>query len=396
MHEGRVVRAAGRMVVGSKVPTPASLHAKTGQRNTDCIAVFSGTPEKQIGPRLQTGAAVAIACAVAIGSTAAMTGALGTRNQAETVLLNAEQKQTGTDVTASLPETQPVQVMAISQTPLAGTRVPSLSPARAERLNTPSGPGFIRIAQQDAAGLNVENVFGPAGKPIRLSITLNRAKPEDYSFLMFRGLPADVILSAGFRLKESWAVSLRDLDNLSLETPQEYQGSFNLEVLLIKGRDTPAESRVITVEIVPKDLQLPATAAFGQPAPGPQVLTAAPPSAVLERPAAAGRPSLAAPQTGTRSRAAPIPEEAAMLARATSLLNNNDVSSARLLFEHLAKRGSAKAALAMGQTYDPAFFGRFQSTGLKPDIEKARQWYGQAADLGDQEAAGRLSALASR
>jgi TPR repeat protein len=85
-----------------------------------------------------------------------------------------------------------------------------------------------------------------------------------------------------------------------------------------------------------------------------------------------------------------------MMLRAEGLLHNNDVSSGRLLFEHLARSGSARAALAMGKTFDPAFLNTIDAAGLKPDIAKARVWYRQAAELGDQEAAGRLSALASR
>lgn len=82
--------------------------------------------------------------------------------------------------------------------------------------------------------------------------------------------------------------------------------------------------------------------------------------------------------------------------RASSLLANNDVSSARLLYEHLANNGSARAALAMGQTYDPAYLRSIDPKGLKADVAKARQWYKRAADMGDQEAPSRLSGLASR
>ena len=85
-----------------------------------------------------------------------------------------------------------------------------------------------------------------------------------------------------------------------------------------------------------------------------------------------------------------------MMQRADGLLRNHDVTSARLIYEHLAKSGSAKAALAMGKTYDPAFLRTAGAAGLKPDVAKARTWYSRAAELGDQEAAKRLSELASR
>ena len=244
----------------------------------------------------------------------------------------------GLDITGALPQTRPVQAFAISPAPMTSIA----------RFADQIPSGLIRVAQKNASGLEVDNIFGPAGKPIRIPVSLSGSRAEEYSFLMFRGLPPKVTLSAGFRLKESWAVSLRDLDNLTLATPAEFQGSFNLEVLLIKGRDTPAESKVISVEIVPQDLQLPSTSSLGQP--GPQVLTAAPRTPDAERPAATTK------RGQVRRALIPASEEQSMMQRADALLQNNDVSSARLLFEHLAKNGSAKAALAMGKTYDPAFF----------------------------------------
>jgi hypothetical protein len=303
--------------------------------------------------------------------------------------------------TASIADSQPLTVMAISQAPAAApTRVASLSPTVLQSPKKAATGGFVRVAQKDAPTLSVANVFGPAGKPVRLPIDLNGARAEDYSFLMFRGLPANVTLSAGFRLKESWAVSLRDLDNLMIEAPETYQGAFNLEILLIKGRDTPAESQVISVEIVADDIQLPPSQAIAQPnAPGPQVLTAAPRTIEpAERAAAAPAPIVrAAPRAAAPAPAArPSPQEEAMMERASSLLSNNDVSSARLLYEHLANSGSARAALAMGQTYDPAYLRSIDPKGLKADIAKARQWYKRAAEMGNQDASSRLSGLASR
>jgi TPR repeat protein len=84
------------------------------------------------------------------------------------------------------------------------------------------------------------------------------------------------------------------------------------------------------------------------------------------------------------------------LNKAAVLINANDIASARLLFEYAANRGSAKAALAMGQTFDPAFFRSAEIIGLFPDPQKAKAWYKQAAALGNEEAANRLSALETR
>jgi hypothetical protein len=327
-------------------------------------------------------------CAVALASTASFTGLLNPGEQAPAGASQPRQgdEQPAAEITGALPHTEPVQLLAMSPMPLAG-----LSPAAAQGSNAPSS-SITRVAQQDSPVLEVGSIFGPAGKPIRIPVSLSGGKVEEYSFLMFRGLPPKLTLSAGFRLKESWAVSLRDLDNLTMEAPADFQGVFSVEVLLIKGRDAPAESRVISVEIVPQDIQVPVTAALGEAAPGPRVLTAAPHTPEAEQPSTAKRP-----QEAARARpAVPVAEEDAMMKRAETLLRNNDIASARLVYEHLAGNGSARAALAMAKTFDPAFFRSSGATGLKPDVAKARDWYRQAADLGDQEAPSRLNALASR
>jgi TPR repeat protein len=85
-----------------------------------------------------------------------------------------------------------------------------------------------------------------------------------------------------------------------------------------------------------------------------------------------------------------------MMKKAVGLMENKDMVSARLMLEHLAKNGSARAALVMGKTFDPAYMQANDMSGLKPDIAKARQWYSRAAELGDGEAPSRLNGLASR
>ena len=383
LHETRLVRNAGHMAIGMKMAVP--LHITENDDTAFPQDVVSAATERRTRRGLPR-TAVLVAFAVALCSSTSLTGILATHVPVEAPQPAQRGGPADVDITGALPQVTPVHAMAISVGQTA-----NLTPTVANLSNhVPSA--IIRIAQKDAPGLEVSNIFGPAGKPIRVPVSLTGGRAEEYSFLMFRGLPPKVTLSAGFRLKESWAVSLRDLDNLTIETPAEFQGAFNLEVLLIKGRDTPAESRVISVEIVSQDTQPPSTASINQSAPGPQLLTAAPRTPDAERPPVTKRSQQ---QLQARS-TIPAAEEQAMMQRAEGLLRNKDVASARLLFEHLAKNGSAKAALAMGKTFDPAFFRTIEAAGLKPDVEKARDWYNQAADLGDQEAPSRLSALASR
>jgi hypothetical protein len=66
-----------------------------------------------------------------------------------------------------------------------------------------------------------------------------------------------------------------------------------------------------------------------------------------------------------------------LIRRGKNLLNDGDFAAARVLFE---RAGSAEAALALGSTYDPNVIKRLGAIMVKPDVEKARQWY-QLANL---------------
>ena len=242
------------------------------------------------------------------------------------------------------------------------------------------------LAQADVEGFIVRPAEGTSNQPIPLSIRLPSDIDTSYTFIMVRGLPTAFRLSAGFRTKDAWAVSLRDIPGLTLTAPPNFQGSLNLEVVLVKGRDVKSESRVMTVSINPGGT-------FGA-ASGSQILTAAPSAQEplgalpLKDEELEDKVGLVPPPSGV-----PPEEERIMMERANTLLQSSDIAAARLLYEHLAMRGSSKAAYAMGQTYDPAFLDKLFVKGLKGDVDQARTWYRKAADMGNEEARNRLTAL---
>ena len=75
------------------------------------------------------------------------------------------------------------------------------------------------------------------------------------------------------------------------------------------------------------------------------------------------------------------------------MLSLGDISAARLLYERAAALGSARAATAVGKTFDPAFLATIHASGIPPDPAAAASWYRKAAALGDSEAADRLARL---
>jgi hypothetical protein len=393
LQDGRMVRSAGRMVIGARAPMPAPGSADSVGGLFEQSQLFSSNKDgRQRG--ISGGAAVVLACAVAVGSTAVLTSALNTAIEQDSSGRNAGRSNPSSRAEGQVSSKA---VMAASPANPQTTQVASLSPVALLQAVVAGDPSIIRIAKQDAPGLVVEDISGRPGSEIPLRIEVAQSDTEEYSFLMFRGLPAEISLSAGFRLKDSWAVSLRDLTNLALVSPPNFEARFQVEVLLIKGRNTPADSRVMSVNLqrAPSAAAPVIAAAPRQQEPAPQrILTAAPPEPQPQPPAAT-KIEPAAPSVSKKMAISPE-TETAMLDRATQMLSMGDVSSARLLFEHVAKKGSGKAAMALARTFDPAYFSAMGARGLKPDQEKAKQWYAVAADLGQDEARSRLGALSAR
>lgn len=78
-------------------------------------------------------------------------------------------------------------------------------------------------------------------------------------------------------------------------------------------------------------------------------------------------------------------EENKLLTRANDLMQRGDITGARLLFEHLAFRGSALGAFALAQSYDPKHLQKLYVRGLAPDEKQANYWYRKAAELGGSQ-----------
>lgn len=78
------------------------------------------------------------------------------------------------------------------------------------------------------------------------------------------------------------------------------------------------------------------------------------------------------------------------------LVEVGDFAAARPLFQPAAQADDAKAALALGATYDPIVFAGRRTVGINADVAKARFWYQKAASLGSAEARRRLDLLANR
>jgi len=129
--------------------------------------------------------------------------------------------------------------------------------------------------------------------------------------------------------------------------------------------DRPEESQAAAPVVEPEPVAPPAQIAAVTPA----RISAPEKAASSSKPTAPG-PSI----TGG--------EEGKLMQRATDLMQRGDITGARLLFEHLAFRGSAIGAFALAQSYDQKYLAKFYVRGLTPDQKQADYWYKRAAELG--------------
>jgi hypothetical protein len=150
-------------------------------------------------------------------------------------------------------------------------------------------------------------------------------------------------------------------------------------------------------------------AAATRPAVPSAAPTEQPSTAALPSPSTDGRTNVAppsstspppAPSTGATQPPAARPTTKlskemidALMKRGEAMLAVGDISAARLLYERAAAAGNAKAATAVGKTYDPAFLRQIAARGVAPQPERAAEWYRRALEAGDAEAGARLSAL---
>lgn len=134
-----------------------------------------------------------------------------------------------------------------------------------------------------------------------------------------------------------------------------------------------------------------AIAPLEEPAPTPAAptptLVPAPKDLQEGRPPASDKADLGATKRDTQLPKLPAEQEDKMLKRASTLLGENDIAGARLIFQYLANHGSASGAFALAESYDPKKWASHRVTGMTPDGNLARTWYARAAELGSREAA---------
>jgi hypothetical protein len=253
----------------------------------------------------------------------------------------------------------------------------------------PSQSSLIPAQAGESTEFHAHDVSGPAGRPLPFKIEFTEdGNQTGGQLFLFTGLPQGVTLSPGGNFGDFWAVNAGVIKDLTLTAPKDYSGSFKIWITRSRNQSTTAQSASVNVTI-------------SRPAGAPAVAAAPPLVAPATMPTAAAAPTFPearepGPAPSPARGKSPPANEQMLMTRADESFKKGDVSGARVIYEYLAVQGSAAAAMAMGESYDPQVLSKLVVKGLDPDAKKARQWYEKAEQLGNMEARSRLNALAAR
>lgn len=227
----------------------------------------------------------------------------------------------------------------------------------------------------DAPSPSASVILVQAGRPLALAPLLPQRQAR---YLLLRGLPAEARLSAGERnASGAWIVKDGEVPDLTLlvdEAPNGggASGDYPVDIYLLGTSKTAQSRQRLVLRVAPTAGALPSLAQDW-------------PATLLDL-------ALMSLDPGLKTVAsAPSP----LLDRARALLGEGDIAGARLLLLHLAEQGEAEAAYELAQSYDPQVLTGLGARGMGGDPARARGWYEQASENGNEDAKERLKILAS-
>lgn len=270
---------------------------------------------------------VALAPAIALGALLWF----GTLDGADGIREASVDNRATTPQTASTETVRPEVSSPQIATPQPATHQATLAPAIAV---LPSKPEIGLTAP--------EEILGQAGETVGFTIGIEGADAlPPRSFISIRDLPDGASFSSGrpFGANE-WNVGPEEVSGLAMHLPKAQSGASDLRVELVAA-DGDIIARTATR------------------------LDVAPP-----------------PSTGLVVRSGEEDRIASLMGYGQKMMDVGYLAGARAYYQRAAEAGSAKAALAVGATYDPNVLGALVIQGAKPDPKEAEKWYARAAGLG--------------
>jgi hypothetical protein len=236
------------------------------------------------------------------------------------------------------------------------------------------------VAQPEARLILQQNDSYASGDTIPLGLQV--AGDATGLAVEITGLPAGTRLSAGRQMGQGgWRLVATSVGNTMIHPPQGFRGALDFTAELRRADDTVVDGGSFRLEWSPT-ITPAAVGSVSDTAASSSQATAN--SAPTEQNANlhAAEPQLDREQIEL------------LIGRSQKLMSEGDVGAARTLLQRAATAGDARAALALGATYDPIMLTILQARGISPDVAQAREWYKKAKELGSEEAEQRLRLLA--
>jgi hypothetical protein len=327
-----------------------------------------------------------------------------------------------------------------------------LSPGENITATGAGGDGVLSAIEQQAPSvqstprliLQQSIAYAGAGDSVPLGIQVSRQ--ADGLALEISGLPSGTTISSGRELGGGgWRILAADVGNAAIKPPPGFSGTIDLVVALRLIDDTVVDRQSLHFGWLQKPLVAAeriesVDAPAGSESSADKALPTPPtdqkalqdttdshpdhePIDVLigksEKPAVAAEPiesvdaSPAAENSADKALPTPSPtnqkavQDATdshpdhapidlLIERSEKLIATGDVEAARSLLQPAAEAHDARAALALGATYDPIMLAILQGRGAIADVSLALDWYKKAQEFGSPEAQGRLKLLSSR
>jgi hypothetical protein len=245
-------------------------------------------------------------------------------------------------------------------------------------INQPNGsaePEPHLILQQNTSYATDDTI------PLGLQISSEAAG----SALEIDGLPPGTTLSSGRAVGQGgWRIVAANVGNAMIHPPQGFRGALDFNVELRLADDSVIDRGSFRLEWTP--LVPPATVASASDTATSGISS--------NNPMVSAAPS--------ESNAIPPTAESRLdrwqiehlIGQSQKLMTQGDFGAARTLLERAAEARDARAALALGSTFDPIMLTILHARGIAPDVSLARYWYQKASELGSEEAEERLKLLA--
>jgi hypothetical protein len=260
----------------------------------------------------------------------------------------------------------------------SGTEVASCPEASEKSAAAPIAGQTAHVAQPQPRVVLQQSDLYSSGDMIPLGLQISGEKTG--AALEIRGLPTGTTLSVGRPLGTGrWRLLASDVGSATVHPPSGFSGTLDFVVELRLANDAIADSGEFRLQSPQASAEQVANQSAAEP--GNSAVTIPTPARDTHRRVAVSQSDR--------------DQIELLLARSQQLISEGDVATARLLLRRAAESSDARAALALGATYDPIMLAIVRAQGVAGDLSLARDWYKKASEFGSKEAQERLKLLAS-